>query len=110
MAQVTSGPRLHQPWRFAVAAGEAVVAALAVVFALVLWRQGVTHMVTPLGGGRPPLVSTIFYGNWMSYAIALVTVAAFLVLDGIREVLLAARTRNRPQPPEQTVAPPPTVG
>jgi hypothetical protein len=98
---------LHQPWRLAVAAVEVVAAALAVRYALVLWQHGVTHMVTPLGGGRPPLVSTIFYGNWMTFAIALVTVAAFVLLDGIREVLLAVRTRTRRPPPEQTAALPP---
>lgn len=106
MAHTPSSTRLHQPWRLAVAAGETVVAVLAVVFALMSWRHGVTHMVTPLSGGRPPLVTTIFYGNWMTYAIALVTVAAFLLLDGIREVLLAVRTRSRPLPPEQTAAQP----
>jgi hypothetical protein len=100
-------PRLHQPWRFAVAAGEVVLAVVAVVFSIIAWRHGVTKMVTPLGAGQPPLVSTIFYGDWMSIGITLVTVAAILVLDAIRECVLALRTRTRRQPPEVTVAAPP---
>jgi hypothetical protein len=86
---------------------ELVVAVVAVVFAVSSWHRGITTMVTPLAGGRPPLVSTIFYGNWMTYAILLVAAAAILVLDAIRETLLGAGTRRRTPPPEYTVAPPP---
>lgn len=101
--------RLEQPWRFAVAAGELVLAAVAVVVGILLWGKGITTMVTPLGGGRPPLVSTIFYGNWMAAGIGLVAVAALLVLDAIREVILAARARGR-RSPEITVPRPPDAG
>lgn len=83
------------------------MAVAAVIVGIVCWRHGVTTMVTPLGNGQPPLRSTIFYGNWMAEGIGLVTVAAVLVLDAIREVLLALRTRDRPEPPEYTVVPPP---
>jgi hypothetical protein len=100
-------PRLHQPWRVAVAAGEVVLAVAAVLVGVACWRHGVTTMVTPLGAGRPPLVSTIFYGNWMAAGIGLVTIAALLVLDAIRQLALGVRTRRRPRPPEYTVAPPP---
>lgn len=106
-ATSTAGsPRLNQPWRGILAAGEVVLAVVAVVFGIVCWHKGVTTMVTPLGNGAPPLVSTIFLGNWMAGAIGLVTVAAFLVLDALRQVMLAVRTRRRPQPPEVTVAEP----
>jgi hypothetical protein len=105
-----TGPvRLNQPWRFAIAAGEVVVAAVAVVFSVLCWHRGVTTMVTPLGNGQPPLVSTIFYGNWMAAGVGLVTLAAFLVLDAIRETILAIRTKARRQPPEFLVAPPPEL-
>lgn len=100
-----SGARLNQPWRAAIAAGEVVVAALLVLAAVRLWSVGVTTLVTPLGQGRSPLVATIFYGNWMLYAILLVTAAAILTLDAIREIILAIRTRTRALPPEVTVAP-----
>ncbi|HEX3646941.1 MAG TPA: hypothetical protein VHV49_00860 [Pseudonocardiaceae bacterium] len=98
--------RLEQPWRFAVAAGELIVAAAAVIVGILLWGKGVTTMVTPLAAGRPPLVSTIFYGNWMAAGVGLTAVAALLVLDAVREVILAARARTR-RTPETTVPPPP---
>jgi hypothetical protein len=105
---VVGEPRLNQPWRFAVAAGEVVLTVVAVIFSIVSWKHGVTTMITPLSAGQPPLRSTIFYGNWMSIGILLDTVAAILVLDAIRECVLAIRTRSRRQPPEYTAAPPPT--
>jgi hypothetical protein len=99
--------RLNQPWRGFVALGEAILAAIAVVVAIQLWGRGVTTMVTPLGAGQPPLTSTIFYANWMAGSIGLVTIAAFLVLDGLRQTLLAIRTRRRLLlPPLVTAAPP----
>jgi hypothetical protein len=100
-------PRLNQPWRAAVAVGELALAVVAVLFGLTCWRHGVTTMVTPLGTGHPPLVSTIYLGNWMAGGIGLVTVAALLVLDAIRELILAIRTRTRRQPPVYTAPLPP---
>lgn len=91
--------RLHQPWRGFIAFGEVVLAAVAVVVGVLCWHRGVTTMVTPLGPGQPPLVSTIFYADWMAAAVGLVLVAALLVLDALRQTLLAVRTRHRPVPP-----------
>lgn len=91
--------KLNQPWRGLVAAGEAVLATAAAVVAVLCWHRGVTTMVTPLGPGQPPLVSTIFYADWMAFAIGLVLVATLLVLDALRQALLAIRTRRRPTPP-----------
>jgi hypothetical protein len=98
--------RLNQPWRGLVALGEAIIAVVAVVVAIGLWGRGVTTMVTPLGAGQPPLTSTIFYANWMAAAIGLITVAAFLTLDALRQLLLAVRTRRRGLPPLVTAARP----
>lgn len=98
--------RLNQPWRGLVALGEAIIAAVAVVVAIQLWSRGVTTMVTPLGAGQPPLRSTIFYANWMAGAIGLITIAAFLTLDALRQTLLAIRTRRRSLPPLVTAAQP----
>lgn len=106
---VTAPARLNQPWRAAIAAGEIVVAAAAVLAGLKLWGVGVTTLITPLGPGQSPLVATIFYGNWMAYAILLVTVAALLLLDAGREIILAIRIRTKPLPPEVTVPPPPAA-
>jgi hypothetical protein len=95
----TTRARLNQPWRGFVALGEVLLAAVAAVVAVLCWHRGVTTMVTPLGAGQPPLVSTIFYADWMAGAIGLVLVAALLVLDAVRQTLLAVRTRRRPEPP-----------
>lgn len=99
--------RLNQPWRGWIALGEVVLAAIAVVVGVKLWGVGVTSTVTPLDNGQPPLVATIFYGNWMAYAIGLVTVAGILLLDAVRQVALAVRTRRRALPPLVTAEPPP---
>lgn len=87
--------RLNQPWRAFLAAGEVVLAAVAVVVGVWCWHRGIVPIVTPTGNGTPPLVSIVFYGNWMSGAIGLCTVAALLVLDALRQTVLAIRTRRR---------------
>jgi hypothetical protein len=87
-------PRLHQPWRGLVALAELLVAAAAVVFAVWCWRHGIAQIVTPVPG-QPPLVSTVFYGDWMAIAIGLVVLAGFLVLDGMRQTALAVRARPK---------------
>jgi hypothetical protein len=87
---------LNQPYRGFIAAGELVLATVAVIVGALCWHRGVVTMVTPLGGGRPPLVSTMFHGSWQSGAIGLATVAALLLLDAIRQLALAIRTRQRP--------------
>lgn len=97
-----AGARLNQPWRAWVALGEIVVAAAAVLVGIKLWGVGVTTMVTPLANGQPPLVSTIYYGNWMAFGIGMVVIAGLLLLDAIREVTLAIRTRRTTVPPVVT--------
>jgi hypothetical protein len=89
---------LNQPWRAVVALAEVVVAVVAVLISTACWRHGIVQLVTPVGGGKPPLVSAVFYGNWMSGAIGLCVLASFLVVDAVRQILLALRTRNRPEP------------
>jgi hypothetical protein len=88
-------PALNQPWRAWLALGEVVLAAVAVLVGIWCWHRGIVPIVTPTGNGTPPLVSVVFYGNWMSGAIGLCTVAALLVLDALREIVLAVRTRRR---------------
>jgi hypothetical protein len=88
-------PALNQPWRGWLAFGEVVLAAVAVVVGIWCWHRGIVQIVTPTGNGTPPLVSIVFYGNWMSGAIGLCTLAALLVLDALRQVVLALRTRRR---------------
>jgi hypothetical protein len=90
-----AAPTLNQPWRAWLALGEVVLAAVAVLVGIWCWHRGIVPIVTPTGNGTPPLVSIVFYGNWMSGAIGLCTVAALLVLDALREIVLALRTRRR---------------
>ena len=88
---------LNQPWRGWVAAGEVLLAAVAVVVGILCWHRGFNQIVTPIPG-RPALVSTVLYGNWAAGAIGLVVLAGFLVLDAARQAFLAVRTRQRPAP------------
>lgn len=89
---------LNQPWRGLVAVGEVLLAAAAVVVGVLCWQRGIVRIQTPVQGGQRVLESTVHYGNWSSAAIGLVVLAAILVLDAIRQALLAVRTRQRPAP------------
>jgi hypothetical protein len=90
----TEPGRLNKPWRALVALGELVLAALAVWFAFDVWPRGIATVVDRLSNGQV-LESTRWSGSWMSLAILLGTVAALLVLDAVRQVVLAVRARPR---------------
>ncbi|MGH3950438.1 MAG: hypothetical protein ACRDSE_15180 [Pseudonocardiaceae bacterium] len=85
--------RLHRPWRAVVAAGELVLAVLAVWLAFVAWSHGITTITAELDDGTA-LTSTRYHGNWIAASIGLGTLASVLVLDAVREMLLAVRTRR----------------
>jgi hypothetical protein len=86
------GPSLHQPKRALIAAGE-VVAVVALAFAAVwCWNRGVVQLAYPVEG-REPLISTRYLGNWLGTAVGAVTLAAILLLDAVRQIVLAVRTR-----------------
>ena len=86
------GPRLNQPWRAVVAGLEVVVAAVLVIVAVWCWRSGSTNVVIPKTGDHPDLVSTLYFGNWLAAAIGLATLAGLLVLNALRQLVLAIRT------------------
>lgn len=89
------GPaRLHRPWRSLVALGELAGAALAILLAFWCWDRGIVPVVTLLEDGTR-LESTRHVGHWLAAAIGLGAVAAVLVLDALRQVLLAVRVRPR---------------
>jgi hypothetical protein len=90
----TEPGRLNNPWRALVALGELVFAGVALWFAFDLWPRGVAKIVTTLSDGLV-LESTRWVGSWMAGAIGLGAVAALLVLDAIRQVSLAVRTRPK---------------
>ncbi|MFI5605832.1 hypothetical protein [Amycolatopsis sp. NPDC051903] len=86
--------RLNQPWRALVALGEVVVAALALWVAFALWHAGVVTVVTTAGDGAQ-LTSQRYFGGHLAGALGLGTVTAVLVVDAVRQLLLAVRARHR---------------
>lgn len=103
-AVVPPPPRsgLHQPWRALVALLELIVAGGGVWAAYWAWPRGVATISLALDDGTT-LVSTRYFGNWMALAILLGTVAALLVLDAARQLVLAVRVR--PRSPRKHAAP-----
>jgi hypothetical protein len=90
-------PSLHQPKRALIAAGEVVAVVLLAFVAHWCWQRGVVRLSYPVDNGAP-LTSTRYHGNWIGGSMALVTVAAILLLDVIRQAVLAVRTRPRKSP------------
>lgn len=87
--------RLNQPRRALVGAAEVLAAAAMVWLAFWLWSKAPITITQAFPDGRPPFVSHRYFGHWMSLSILAGTVAAVLVLDAVREFLLAARIRPR---------------
>lgn len=85
--------RLHQPRRWLVALVEVLLAALCVWGAFALWDSGIVAVATELEDGTR-LTSTRYLGNRIGSAIALGTLASVLVLDALRQVVLAVRVRR----------------
>ena len=90
----TEPGRLNEPWRAVVALVELLLAGVAVWFAFDLWPRGVATIVEHYPDGVV-LESTRYVGSWMAAAIGLGTVAALLVVDAVRQVALAVRTRPK---------------
>lgn len=90
----TEPAQLNHPWRALVALAELLVAGGAVWAAFYCWPRGVATITERYPDGLE-LVSTRFVGSWMAAAIGLGTLAAILVLDALRQTVLAARTRPR---------------
>ncbi|GAA4620930.1 hypothetical protein [Saccharopolyspora hordei] len=84
----------HQPWRAAVAGIELVVAVALVVVGWWAWRNGTVTIYLPGPEGAIDVV-TRSIGSWLASAVAAVTVAGLLLLDAVRQVVLALRTRRR---------------
>ncbi|TVT48824.1 hypothetical protein FNH05_17550 [Amycolatopsis rhizosphaerae] len=86
--------QLHRPWRKLVAVAELLVAGAAVWLAFPCWQLGVRTVTVTLSDGTV-LVSTRYFGNWMSAAVGLGMLAAILLVDAVREVMLGARVKRR---------------
>ena len=90
----TEPARLHRPARAIVALVELVAAGLAVWGAFWAWPQAFTTISTTITDGVV-LDSQRVYGNWVAAAVGFGTLAALLVVDAVRQTLLAVRIRTR---------------
>lgn len=84
----------NQPWRAGLALGELVGAVLLVLLARWCWHRSVLPIPLPAPGGGTDVVTRV-YGNWVAVALALVGVAALLLVDVVRELVLALRAPRR---------------
>lgn len=90
----TEPERLHRPVRAVVALAEVLAAAAAIWGAFWAWPRGFSTITTVLSDGTV-LESQRVYGDWLTVAIGFGTVAALLVLDALRQALLAVRAKPR---------------
>lgn len=105
-AQAPAAARLHRPWRALVAVIELVLAGAAVWLAFVVWSNGITDITMMTGSGQE-VTLTRYHGEVIAGAIGLGTLAALLVLDAMRELMLAVRTkRGRKRNPDREEWPP----
>ncbi len=86
--------RLHKPLRAVVGAVELILAALAVWGAFACWKAGVVPVVITYGEATT-LESQRYFGGPLAGAIGLGVLAAILVVDAIRQFLLAVRAKGR---------------
>ncbi|MEV6233024.1 hypothetical protein AB0L88_34690 [Saccharopolyspora shandongensis] len=85
---------LNQPWRAAVAGIELVVAVGLGLAAWWSWLQGTVTIYLPGPEGAVDVV-TRSIGSWLAAAVGAATLAGLLLLDGIRQLVLALRARRR---------------
>jgi hypothetical protein len=100
----TEPDRLHRPVRAVVAIVELVVAGFAVWGAFWAWPRGFATITTTISDGTE-LDSERVLGNWLAFAIAFGTLAALLVLDAVRQLVLATRVRPAAGKPVEEPAP-----
>lgn len=84
---------LHRPWRAAVALVELILAGVAVWLAFRLWAGGITDITLPRSNGGE-ITLTRYHGDLLAGAVGLGALASLLVLDAVRELLLAIRVRR----------------
>jgi hypothetical protein len=88
----TEPAQLHRPRRAIVAVVELLAAGGLVAAAFWAWPKGFATIVTLTSSGREVIAERI-YGNWLGAAIGFGTVAGLLVVDAVRQLVLAVRAR-----------------
>jgi hypothetical protein len=88
----TEPARLHRPRRAIVAVVELLVAGGLVAAAFWAWPKGFATITTVAQDGREVIAERI-YGNWLAAAIGFGTAAGLLVVDSVRQLVLAVRAR-----------------
>jgi hypothetical protein len=97
---VSGTGRLNKPMRAVVAAVELLVAAGLVWLAFWMWPHGIATITDTASDGAV-LKSTKYFGNWLAGSIGVGMVAALLVVDAIRQLVLGLRTRPQRRKAEQ---------
>lgn len=87
-------PRLNRPRRWVVVAVEVLLAAAAVIAAVLVWRSAEVAIDFHLADGRD-LRSTRLLGDRAGLAVLLALVAGALLLDAVRQAVLASRVGPR---------------
>lgn len=85
---------LNRPYRRLIAVVEIVLTAALVVAAVLLWRDVNYDIAYTAESGRK-LLSTRMRGDLAGACIGLCLIAAFVLLDAIRQMVLATRARHR---------------
>lgn len=94
-ATPASAGDVHQPTRAVVAGIELILVTALGVLAWWMWGRGVVPIVVtdPLAPESETVV-TRSLGNWLGGAIATATVAGLLLVDMVRQLVLAFRVRR----------------
>lgn len=85
----TRAARLNQPWRGALAVVEVLVAVLFAVAVPWVWQRGIVPIELEMPGSAGTV--TRYVGSWLAIAIGMGTAAALLLLNALRQLLLALR-------------------
>jgi hypothetical protein len=91
--EVPAEQRLNQPVRAAVAAAEVLLAAALVLVAVWAWGNATIPVpLPPPDNPAIPQATSSTDGRWIAGAVGSVVAAGLLVLDAVRQTLLAVRT------------------
>jgi hypothetical protein len=84
---------VHEPRRAVWALVEIVAAGLLLWLAVWLWGEGVDTVGAVRD--RPELTVDRYQGGWIGAAVAVGALALILVLDALRQLILAVRSRSK---------------